>query len=88
MTSSRIADPQMPTGKIFDERGIFYGKVKEDPRYKFARSCVYCSDTADSLNRYVSTYCHLRHQHLAGFGDCLDECRGCMDYRPRKEKIA
>ena len=56
-----------------------------DSRYQFARSCVYCTDTADSANRYVSTFCHKRNEHINGFGDCFDECLGCSDYRPRRK---
>lgn len=60
-------------------------RIKESARYKRARSCKHCTDTADSFGRYVSTYCHLRHEHMAGFGeaDMLDRCFGCPDYQER-----
>ena len=75
MKSSRTAKPLGYAGQMFDAR------------YKLARSCVHCTDTADSFNRYISTYCHLHQKHLMGFGDFLDECRDCINYRSRKENI-
>lgn len=54
--------------------------------HAFATSCVHCTDTGDSRGRYVSTYCHLRNQHLAGFsGDGPVPCRSCPDYAPRPD---
>lgn len=55
--------------------------------YQKARSCAHCNDTADSRGRYVSTYCHKFHEHLAGFGDgTLSRCRDCPAYEPRGER--
>lgn len=49
-----------------------------------ARSCKHCTDTADSFNRYVSTYCHLRQEHIAGADkDLLDRCMACELYERR-----
>ena len=43
-----------------------------------------CTDTADSFNRYVSTYCHLRQEHIAGADkDLLDRCMACELYERR-----
>lgn len=61
--------------------------IKNTDRYKRAKSCQHCTDTGDSLGRYVSTYCHLKHEHMAGFGDkdTLEQCFTCEDYQKRKE---
>ena len=50
----------------------------------FAHSCIWCNDTADSFNRYVSTYCHTRQENIYGLGNNkLDRCKTCEFYRKR-----
>ena len=73
-----------PTGSVYDERKKLFAKLQNDERYLKARSCVHCTDTADSFNRYVSTYCHLLQEHIAGYEDKLDACINCSDYKRRK----
>ena len=73
----------MPTGPIYDKEAKLFRELKNDERYKFARSCKHCTDTADSFNRYVSTYCHARQEHIAGFDDKLDRCKTCKLYEKR-----
>lgn len=60
-------------------------EIARSPEYAKAKSCSRCTDTCDSFNRYVSTYCHLHHEHLAGFGGqpCF-RCADCKDYSPRE----
>lgn len=74
----------MPTGSVYNERKRLFAKLQKDERYLKARSCVHCTDTADSFNRYVSTYCHLKQEHIAGYKDKLDACLNCPEYRGRK----
>lgn len=59
--------------------------IKNTDKYKRARSCQHCTDTGDSFGRYVSTYCHLRHEHMAGLDDkdTLEQCLSCKDYKKR-----
>lgn len=71
---------QMPIGPIYDQAAKLHAELLRDERYRFARSCKHCTDTGDSFNRYVSTYCHLRHEHIAGFDDKLDRCKTCEYY--------
>lgn len=61
-------------------------KVFESDRYKMAKSCQYCTDTGDSFDRYVSTYCHLKHEHMFGFSgkDTLSQCFTCKNYKKRE----
>lgn len=71
----------MPTGPHYDEAARRFASIQKDERYIKAISCAYCHNTADSFNRYVSTYCTLKHEHLAGFEDKLDMCMNCEEYR-------
>ena len=73
----------MPTGPVYDKAAGLFRELQKDERYKFARSCKHSTDTADSFNRYVSTYCHVRQEHIAGFNDKLDRCKTCKLYKKR-----
>ena len=86
-TKSIYADYPMPTGPYWDKLKEQHDNLKKDPRYQYAKSCVYCTDTSDGFNRYISTYCHQKRVHMAGFGDkdCLDMCSGCAEYRRREQ---
>lgn len=76
---------QMPDGPYYREQAKLHRRLKGDARYQKARSCKSCTDTADSFNRYISTYCHLRQEHIAGAGeDLLDKCMTCELYERRK----
>lgn len=71
----------MPTGRRYDEQKRLFEKLKVDERYRYARSCKHCTDTADSFNRYMSTYCHVRQENIAGgLEDKLDRCKTCELY--------
>ena len=74
----------MPDGPYYRERAKLFRELRGDSRYQKARSCQHCTDTADSFNRYVSTYCHLRQEHIAGMDkDLLDRCMTCELYERR-----
>ena len=54
---------------------------------RYARSCKHCTDTADSFGRYVSTYCHLKQQHIAIHeNDELEECKVCKLYEKKEQR--
>ena len=74
----------MPTGLVYEESAKLFGELQKDERYKLARSCKHCTNTADGFNRYVSTYCHARQEHIAGFDDKLDICQNCGLYEMRR----
>lgn len=75
----------MPDGLHYWQKAALHRKLCGDARYRQAKSCRHCTDTADSFNRYVSTYCHLRQEHIAGVGeDLLDRCMTCELYERRK----
>ena len=68
------------------KNAVFFKRIRETKRYEFARSCKHCTDTADSFNRYVSTYCHLKNMNIAGFGnDDLESCKKCEHYEKRDD---
>lgn len=74
----------MPCGPHYSELAALHRKLRGDARYQKARSCKHCTDTADSFNRYDSTYCHLRQENIAGIGeDQLDRCMTCELYERR-----
>lgn len=62
-------------------------KMASDARYKLARSCVYCSEDPEAVEE-DSAYCHIIGMCLTRLGDCLDRCRGCSEYRPRRENVS
>lgn len=69
------------------ERNRLYARYQKDERYRKAKSCQHCTDTADSFNRYISTYCHIRQEHIGGSEpDLLDRCMTCKLYKKRSEK--
>lgn len=69
------------------EKNAIPETVTRHKDYEKAISCTFCNNTADSFGRYVSTYCHKFHEHLAGFGDgTLSRCRDCPAYAPRDPK--
>lgn len=71
----------MPCGAHLSELAALHRKLRGDARYQQARSCKHCTDTADSFNRYVSTYCHIRPENIAGMDeDLLDRCMTCELY--------
>lgn len=75
---------QMPTGPVYDKRAKLFAALQKDERYHYAKSCKHCTDTADSFNRYVSTYCHIWQENIAGgLEDKLDLCAGCERYQAR-----
>ena len=75
----------MPDGPHYRQQAALHRKLRGDARYQQAKSCQHCTDTADSFNRYVSTYCHLRQEHIAGMDtDLLDRCTTCELYERRK----
>lgn len=75
----------MPDGPHYRQKAALHRKLRGDARYRQAKSCRHCTDTADSFNRYVSTYCHLRQKNIAGMdGDLLDRCMACELYERRK----
>lgn len=55
----------MPTGSYYSEQAKLHRALVRDERYQKAKSCKHCTDTADSFNRYVSTYCHLKQETIA-----------------------
>lgn len=70
-----------------DERNRLYARYQKDERYRKAKSCLYCSDTADSFNRHISTYCHIKQEHIGGFEpDLLDRCMTCELYKEGSAK--
>lgn len=74
----------MPDGPHYREKGELHRQPQKDPRYQRAKSCKHCTDTADSFNRYVSTYCHIRQENIAGMDeDLLDRCMTCEMYERR-----
>ena len=75
---------QMPTGPVYDKRAKLFATLQKDERYHYAKSCKHCTDTADSFNRYVSTYCHARQENIAGgMENKLGRCAGCERYQAR-----
>ena len=73
-----------PEGQYYRQKAALLRKLRGDARYLKARSSKHCTDTADSFNRYVSTYCHLRQEHIAGMDkDMLDRCMTCELYERR-----
>lgn len=71
----------MPDGPHYRQEAALHLKLRGDARYQKARSCKHCTDTADSFNRYVSTYCHIRQENIAGMDeDLLDRCMTCELY--------
>lgn len=78
---------QMPDGSYYREKAQLIRKLRSDSRYRRAKECKHCIDTADSFNRYVSTYCHLRQENIAGMGeDLLDRCMTCELYERRSHE--
>lgn len=76
---------QMPTGPVYDRLAKLFGTLQKDERYHRAKSCKHCTDTADSFNRYMSTYCHVRQENIAGgLEDKLDRCKTCELYGRRE----
>ncbi len=74
----------MLDGSHYRQKAALHLKLRGDDRYQKARSCKHCTDTADSFNRYVSTYCHIRHENIAGMDeDLLDRCMTCELYERR-----
>lgn len=74
----------MPRGPYHSKLAALHRKLQGDARYQKARSCKHCTDTADSFNRYVSTYCHVRQENIAGIDeDLLDRCMTCELYERR-----
>lgn len=62
-----------------------YAEVKKTDEYAKAKSCIHCTDTADSFNNYVSTYCHIDQTHMYGFGEnTLSKCQTCKNYKRRQ----
>ena len=70
----------MPTGSVYEQLSKLHAQLQKDERYQFARSCRHCNDTADSFNRYVSTYCHARQENIQGK---LGVCESCEFYQSR-----
>lgn len=74
----------MPNGTEYRQKAKWFRELREDSRYQQARNCRYCTDTADCFGRYISTYCHLRQENIAGMGkDLLDRCAACKHYERR-----
>lgn len=74
----------MPCGPHHRKLAALHRKLRGDARYQKAKSCRHCADTADSFNRYVSTYCHVRQENIADIGeDLLDRCMTCELYERR-----
>lgn len=74
----------MPDGPHYRRKAALHRKLRGDVRYQQAKSCQHCTDTADSFNRYVSTYCHVRQENIAGIDeDLLDRCMTCELYERR-----
>lgn len=74
----------MPDGSHYRQKAALHRKLRGDARYQRAKSCQHCTDTADSFNRYVSTYCHVRRENIAGIDeDLLDRCATCELYERR-----
>lgn len=87
MTRFETIDPMPPSTPKQIERGKLYARYKEDERYLKAKSCQHCTNIADSFNRYISTYCHIRQENIAGFvPDLLDRCMTCKLYKKRSKK--
>lgn len=60
-------------------------EIEGTKRHRFARSYKYCTDVADSFNRYVGTYCHLKQVQMVDVGtDRLDQCFTCESYERRE----
>ena len=77
----------MPDGPYYREKAQLVRKLRSDNRYQRAKECKHCTDTADSFGRYVSTYCHLRQEHIAGMDvDLLDRCMTCKLYERRSHE--
>ena len=82
MVKNRFEEYKMPTGRYEETIAKQFEELRRDERYRKAKSCIHCTDMADSFNRYVSTYCHVLNKSIAGFGDVdlLDVCDGCEHY--------
>ena len=73
-----------------DERNRLYARYQKDARYHHAQSCKHCTDLADSFGRYLSTYCHAKHEHIAGSigePDKMNRCINCELYEKNFKKI-
>lgn len=79
--------PMPPNTPNQYKRNKLYACYQKDERYRKAKSCQHCTDVADSFNRYLSTYCHIKHEHIAGTEpDLLDRCMNCKLYQKRSKK--
>lgn len=78
----------MPINEFTEARRKIFSEIKGTEKYKFSRSCKHCEDTADSFNRYVSTYCHLKQERIywSPKEDKLAECRSCPNYERRETR--
>ena len=84
MTMAELLSGDGPAGAKTEKKD---GSIGKAPDHAFAVACAHCTDTADSHNRYVSTYCHKRNEQLLGFGDGTGPipCRTCP-YRTSRTK--
>lgn len=58
--------------------------IKKTPEYGFAKTCVHCTDGADSFGHYTGTYCHLQQTHICDLdNNALQQCGGCKNYERR-----
>ena len=68
------------------KRNKLLGEYRKTERYNRAKSCKHCTDIGDSFGRYLSTYCHIRQEHIAGSvnkPDNMDRCFDCELYKKR-----
>lgn len=61
------------------KRNKLLGEYRKTERYQKAKSCKHCTDTCDSFGRYLSTYCHIRQEHIAGSVHEPDKMSRCFD---------
>lgn len=84
--SENAVPPKTETQKRRDK---LLGEYRKTERYQRAKSCKHCTDLCDSFGRYLSTYCHIRQEHIAGSisePDKMARCFDCELYEKRRVK--
>lgn len=74
-----MSDMRPPETANQKKRNKLLAEYRGTDRYKRAKSCKHCNDLGDSFGRYLSTYCHIRQEHIAGSVGEPDKMHRCFD---------
>ncbi len=75
--------PAPPKTENQKKRDKLLDTYRKTERYQRAKSCKHCNDLCDSFGRYLSTYCHIKQEHIAGVigeQDKMSRCLCCESY--------